>query len=391
MSNDSSVGFIQWKGFSPVRLGRRFALFAIVGLLSLALTACKGEVLSDPRTQAPLVRVATVQNAISVPRSFTGIVAARVQSDLGFRVSGKVLERLVDIGQTVRRGQPLMRIDPTDLGLAVQAQEEAVAAIRARARQTDGDEVRYRALLATGAVPASTYDQMKAAADEAKAQLSAAMAQAELVRNLSGYAVLSADTDGVVVETLAEPGQVVSAGQVVVRVANAGHREAVIRLPETLRPAVGSVGHAVLYGKEELIVPVRLRQLSNAADQLTRTFEARYVLENALADAPLGATVTIQLAQDHALPQTDLQVPAGALFDPGEGPGVWVLTGDPAYVNWRPVKIRSLDDEVVRVTGDLNAGDRVVALGAHLLREGGLVRVADKMETNLNSRSGGQL
>lgn len=389
MSNDSGVGFRQWKRISSVRSGRRFALFAAIGLLSLSLTACSGKVQTDPRTQAPLVRVAIVQNAVSAPRAFTGIVAARVQSDLGFRVSGKVLERLVDMGQTVRRGQPLMRIDPTDLGLAVQAQEEGVAAIRARARQTAQDEIRYRALLATGAVPASTYDQMKAAADEAKSQLSAATAQAELARNASDYAVLSADADGVVVETLAEPGQVVSAGQVVVRVAHAGQREAVIRLPETLRPALGSVGRAVLYGKEELIVPVRLRQLSNAADQLTRTFEARYVLEDSLADAPLGATVTIQIApQDYALPQTDLQVPAGALFDPGKGPGVWVLDGDPTRVNWRPVKIRSLNNEVVRVTGDLKAGDRVVALGAHLLREGDLVRVA---ETNPAPKSGGQL
>ncbi|HWR42348.1 efflux RND transporter periplasmic adaptor subunit, partial [Sporomusa sp.] len=181
MSNDSSAGFRQWKRSNSVRqgrcqnvTGRRFALFAIIVLLSLLLTACSGKVQTDPRTQAPLVRVATVQNAASTSRAFTGIVAAQVQNDLGFRVSGKVLERLVDMGQTVRRGQPLMRIDPTDLGLAVQAQEEGVAAVRARARQTAQDEVRYRALLATGAVPASTYDQMKAAADEAKAQLSAA-------------------------------------------------------------------------------------------------------------------------------------------------------------------------------------------------------------------------
>ncbi|GMB01978.1 efflux RND transporter periplasmic adaptor subunit [Pelosinus sp. IPA-1] len=398
MSNEFSVGFRHWKRFSPARsghcsneTGHRFVLVAVIGLLSLVLTACNGKVQTDPRTQAPLVRVATVQNAVSAPRSFTGIVAARVQSDLGFRVSGKVLERLVDIGQTVRRGQPIMRIDPTDLGLAMQAQEEGAAAIRARVRQTAEDEVRYRALLATGAVPASTYDQMKAAADEAKAQLGGATAQAELARNASGYAVLSADADGVVVETLAEPGQVVSAGQVVVRVAHAGQREAVIRLPETLRPAVGSVGRAVLYGKEELIVPVRLRQLSKAADQLTRTFEARYVLEDALADAPLGATVTIQLAQDQALPQTDLQVPVGALFDAGKGPGVWVFDGDSARVNWRPVKIRSLDNEAVRVTGDFNTGDRVVALGAHLLHEGDLVRVAEEKGTNPVPRSGGQL
>lgn len=390
MRNDFGVIFRQWKRINWARLGRRFSFVAFIGLLSLILTACKGTEQADPRTQAPLVKVATVQSGVSAPRSFTGIVSARVQSDLGFRVSGKVVERLVDTGQTVTRGQPLMRIDSADLGLAVRAQEEGAAAIRARARQTAEDEIRYRSLLATGAVAASTYDQMKAAADEAKSQLSAATAQAELAKNASGYAVLSADVDGVVVETLAEPGQVVNAGQVVVRVAHAGPREAVIRLPETLRPAVGSVGRAMLYGKDGA-VSVKLRQLSNAADQITRTFEARYVLEDTLADAPLGATVTIQISQDYAMPQTDLQVPAGAVFDPGQGPGVWVVDGDPARVSWHRVMIRSLDNETVRVTGDFNTGDRIVALGAQLLHEGDLVRVAAEQEPNSAPGRSGQL
>ena len=107
--------------------------FAVVGLSSFALAACSDATSSiDPRTQSPLVRVATVEAAVQTDRSFTGIVAARVQSDLGFRVSGKVLERLVDTGQTVRRRQPLMRIDPTDLRLAARAHDEAVAAATAK-------------------------------------------------------------------------------------------------------------------------------------------------------------------------------------------------------------------------------------------------------------------
>ena len=121
---------------------------AVIGLLPFVLAACSDATSStDPRTQTPLVRVATVETAVQTERSFTGIVAARVQSDLGFRVPGKVLERLVDTGQTVKRGQPLMRIDPTDLRLATRAHEEAVAAARARARQTAEDEVRYRRLV----------------------------------------------------------------------------------------------------------------------------------------------------------------------------------------------------------------------------------------------------
>src|SRR2546425_7695313 len=235
-------------------LRRRLALTALVSALPFALIACNEKTPTDPRTAVPLVRAASVQGAASASRTFTGIVAARVQSDLGFRVSGKVLERLVDTGQTVKRGQPLMRIDPVDLKLAAHAQQEAVAAARARAQQTAEDEARYRDLRGTGAISASAYDQIKAAADAAKAQLSATQAQAEVASNASRYAELVADADGVIMETLVEPGQVVNAGQVVVRIAHAGHREAVIQLPETLRPALGSVGQAMLFGQEGIAV-----------------------------------------------------------------------------------------------------------------------------------------
>lgn len=213
--------------------------FAAMCLLPLALAACSGKPQPDPRVQAPLVRVENVQDASAARRAFTGIVAARVQSDLGFRVSGKVLERLVDTGQSVKRGQPLMRLDPVDLKLAARARQEAVAAAKARATQLAADEERYRDLVAAGAVSASAYDQIKASADSARAQLRAEEAQADVARNASDYAVLLADADGVVVETLAEPGQVVNAGQVVARLARAGQREAIIHLPETLRPPVG--------------------------------------------------------------------------------------------------------------------------------------------------------
>src|SRR5205823_13002853 len=235
---------------------------AILGLLPFVLAACSDATSSaDPRTQTPLVRVATVDTSTRAERAFTGIVAARVQSDLAFRVPGKVLERLVDTGQTVKRGRPLMRIDPTDLRLATRAHEEAVAAAKARARQTADDEARHRDLVSPGAVSASEYDKAKAAAEAARAELSAAEARADVARNEAGYAVLLADADGVVVETLAEPGHVVGAGQVVVRVAHAGRREAVSELPETLRPAIGSTGLATLYGGG-LTGPARLRQLS---------------------------------------------------------------------------------------------------------------------------------
>ena len=362
-------------------LSRRLLFSAVISALPFGLVACGEKTPSDPRTAAPLVRAAAVQSAVSASRTFTGTVAARVQSDLGFRVSGKVLERLVDTGQAVKRGQPLMRIDPADLKLALHAQQEAVAAARARAQQTAEDEARYRDLRGTGAISASAYDQVKAAADAAKAQLNAAEAQAEVARNASRYTELVADADGVVMETLVEPGQVVNAGQVVVRVAHAGRREAVIQLPETLRPAVGSVGQATLFGKEGVTVPARLRQLSDTADRLTRTFEARYVLDGELSNAPLGTTVAIQIPETQSDVQGGLRVPIGSLFDAGKGPGVWVIEGEPAKVSWRSVAVQRLDDDSARIAGQLKQGDQIVALGAHLLREGEQVRVAGQVAT----------
>jgi RND family efflux transporter MFP subunit len=353
---------------------RDVPFLAVIGLLPFILAACTDATsTTDPRTQVPLVRVEAVEAAVQAKRSFTGIVAARVQSGLGFRVPGKVLERLVDTGQTVQRGQPLMRIDPTDLRLATRAHEEVVAAAKARARQTAEDEARYRDLVST-AVSASAYDKVKAAADSARAELKAAQARADVARNETGYAVLLADADGVVVETLAEPGQVVGAGQVVVRVAHAGRREAVIELPETLRPAIGSSGRASLYGSG-LTGAAKLRQLSDAANPQTRTFEARYVLEDRLADAPLGSTVSIEIPNGRSAPA--LQVPIGAIFDPGKGPGVWLVEGDVPQVTWRAVQVAGLSEDAAFIAGGLAAGDHVVVLGAHLLHEGEPVRQAD--------------
>jgi len=352
----------------------QFVSIAVTGFSLLALIGCADKTIPDARTQPPLVRVGSVETASPSSRTFTGTVAARVQSDLGFRVSGKVLERMVDAGQHVKLGQPLMRIDPKDLQLETQARLESVAAAKARADQAAEEEIRHRDLVEVGAVSASTYDQVKAAADAAKAQLNAAEAQAGVARNASSYAVLLADADGVVMETLAEPGQVLAAGQTVVRIARTGQREATVNLPETLRPALGSTAQASLFGKE-VSAPAKLRQLSSVADSLTRTFEARYVLDGPLVDAPLGATVTIRIPENRAAPQNFLQVPIGAIFDAGKGTGVWVVEGSPTHVSWRAVKVQGLDDTYARIESGLKTGDQIVTLGANLLREGEKVRV----------------
>lgn len=350
------------------------ALAVLMAIGAATIVGCSQHTEDDPRTLPELVRVTTVTNPAGGSELFTGVVAARVESDLGFRVSGKVIQRLVDVGQVVHVGQPLMRIDVTDYAHAITNQEEQVRAAKAKADQTAADEARYRPLVASGAVSASTYDQVKAAADSARAELEAFEAQAEIARDQGDYSVLVADSDGTVVDTLAEPGQVVAAGQTVIKLAHAGPREAAVYLPETLRPRLGSSVRATLYGSSES-VPARLRQLSDAADPSTRTFEARYVLAGTDAKAPFGATVTVQIPRANA--SATVAVPNTAITDRGNGPGVWIVNRNSSTVSFRPVKIVRLGEEETYIDDGIRPGEMIVALGAHLLSEGQRVRIAE--------------
>lgn len=366
---------------------KRKYVLTFVGLLAVAAAAAfflvsetterKAEA-ADPRTVAPLARVAEAKKTGTAERSFTGTVASRVQSNLGFRVPGKIAQRMVDVGQQVRQGQALMRIDETDLQLALTAKRNTVIAARAVLIQVQADEKRYAALVKNGlAATPQRYEQAKAALDTATAQLAAAEADAKVAENAATYAVLLADSDGTVVDTLGDPGQVVAAGQTVVQLAQAGPREAVVWLPETLRPDIGSQAEASVYGADGISGKARLRQISDAADPQTRTYEARYVLEGAAASAPLGSTVTIKILD--AYRQSEVAVPVGAILDDGNRTGVWVVNAATSTVKFNPVEIKRIGEETAFVTG-IGIGEKVVALGAHLLENGAVVRIASQRE-----------
>lgn len=349
-------------------------VFVAAALVALAVGGCKPEAQADPRQAPRIVQTTMVEPAGTLQRAFTGVIAARVESDLGFRVAGKVTKRLVDTGQTVTAGQPLMFIDRTDLDLEIAARERAVAAADAIRTQAAADEVRYRELLKNGWATQQRYEQAKAALDTANANLEAAKAEAQVARNQSSYSQLLADEDGVIVETLAEPGQVVSAGQTVVRLAHAGAREASVSLPESVRPNIGSSAEATLYGGR-LKGRATLRQLSDAADPHTRTYEARYVLEGDTARAPLGATVTIDIPVGDNEPLTS--VPIAALNEEGTGFFIWVvLDGD--RLERRAVEVRKLGADRVTLSGGVAAGETIVATGGHYLHVDQEIRVADQ-------------
>jgi RND family efflux transporter MFP subunit len=355
--------------------GLVLAISGVAALATVFMHTQEASARSDPRQEPPIVRLVAAASVTGSERGFTGIIGARVQSNLGFRVPGKIVERLVNVGQQVKAGQPLMRIDETDLRLALTAKRNAVAAARASFVQLSADEQRYAKLVSNGWISRQRYDQAKAASDTAKAQFAAAEAEARVAENEAAYSVLVADADGTIVNTMGEPGQVVSAGQTVVELAHAGPREAVVALPEMIRPSIGSVAEASVYGSDRHRYTAHLRQLSDSADAQTRTYEARYVLDGAAAAAPLGATVTIWLTSQ--INQPEMQVPLGAVFDDGRKTGVWAFDRATSTVHFRPIKLVRMTGESAVISG-LDSDGPVVSLGAQLLHEGERVRSASE-------------
>jgi len=361
-------------------------LLMIIGLLAggLAVALMTGwsskPAVKDPRLQSLRVEVVQAQAAGSNGRTFTGIVEARVQSDLGFRVGGKILERSVNVGERVQKGQILMRLDSVDLRLSAAGEQANVEAARAKYTHAKADETRSAMLVKSGVISGREYDQDRAALDTANAQLEAAEAQARVSNNSSEYAVLLADADGVIVRTLSEPGQVVAAGQTVIQLAHDGPREALINLPEGVRPDLGAIASTRLYGQDQMY-QASLRELSDAADPASRTFEARYVLEGEAASAPLGSTVTVTLLTKQTSGNQSVLVPVGAIYDRGSGPGVWIVN-DKSEMRFRRVQIASIGKEEVVVSHGVGAGEKVVALGAHLLHEGQVVNLVNEEKTS---------
>jgi RND family efflux transporter MFP subunit len=301
---------------------------------------------------------------------YTGTVRARIESDLGFRVSGKIIQRLVDPGQRVHQGDPLMRLDPTDLALAASVASQRLRAAEAQAERATADEVRLRGLISQGAISQSAYDAALASARATAADVDAAKAALHEATLQQEYATLEADADGTVLDVVAQPGQVVAAGTAIVKLGRAGAREALIPVPETAVASLPRDGTAIVYGAEKS-VSAHLRELSGAADPLTRTFAARYTLDTTDLQAPLGATVTVELVTSR---RGELLIPLSALYDTGSGPGVWVV-GTRGEVSFHSVSVRSLAEESASVESSLlHSGDTIVALGAQLLRPGEVVR-----------------
>jgi RND family efflux transporter MFP subunit len=347
---------------------------AVVGFLPL-LAACDDHAASataKPERPVQVQRVAFENE--NATREFVGVVRARYETDLGFRVAGKIVSRVVNVGDRVHIGDVVARLDPQDLKLQVESAEAELAAATSSLHQAASDLERYTTLKARGWASIADFDRKKAAKDEAEGRLERAKRSLDLAHNQLDYSDLRADADGVITATLAEPGQVVAIGQSVVQLAHRGEKEAVVALPETwMTEAQSSQATVKLWSEPDRNFTARLRELSPQADAMTRTYAARFTIDNPDDSVALGMTATVTLS--HSADVSVAKLPLAAILNlgTGTGPSVYVVDQSGA-LELRPVKVSSFTEDTALVTSGVSDGDRIVKLGVQKLAVGERVR-----------------
>src|SRR6202045_3861928 len=349
----------------------------MLAALAVALAGCNNAIAEKPVPSRPVL-VATVHyEAQSPERSFVGTIKPRIETDMGFRVPGKVAQRLVEVGESVDVGQPLATLDEVDLKLQAEQAEAEFRAATGVLAQAAAAEQRAKDLRAKGWATDAQLDQVKAAADEARARLNRAERSVELTNNSLSYATLLADTRGVVTATLIDAGQVVASGQTAIRVARFAEKEAVVAIPETLvGRAKDGVATVTLWSEPNRKYAAKLREIAPNADPATRTYLAKFSLPDAGDTVSLGMTATLTLADR----ETDrvARLPLSALFSEGGDPSLYIVddTGEGAL---KPVTVKSYESNCVVISGGVDEGAKVVALGVQKLDPAQKVRVVSSL------------
>jgi RND family efflux transporter MFP subunit len=351
-------------------LGAAGALVLLSGL-----TACHKEEKAASQAVRP-VRTVTVELQEGGEKvSLTGEIQPRYQADLGFRVNGKILERPVDVGTQVKKDDLLARLDPQQYRQDFEVAKAEVAAAEAEVTRSQAQEYRQRELLKNGNTTRVQYDQALKTFKTAQAQLDSAQAkQVQASENL-GYTELKADNDGVITAIGADPGQVVSAGQMVVRLAQPGEREGVFNIAEGAfkrRPTDPTVT-VHLVSNPEIETAGKVRYISPQADPATRTYAVRVSLPDAPPQMRLGANVVGTVTLDQG--QT-VSIPGSALFQKDGKPAVWLVEKD-RTVQLKPITVQRYQGDSVVVGDGLAQGDVVVTAGVQKLLPGQKVALMD--------------
>lgn len=349
-------------------LGAALALAALGG-------CAKQETVAEPIRPVLLAQVAL--GSMAETAGFAGEVKPRHETDLAFRIAGKIVARNVDIGARVRKGQVLARLDPADVALQTDAARAAVAAAETEFTYARAEFERYQNLHAQKFVSGSALDQKQNALNANRAKYEQAKAQLAVAQNQSAYATLIAPGDGVVTAITAEAGQVVAAGAPVMRLAREEEREVAISVPENrideLKQA-RQIGVA-LWANPQKIYPARVREIAPAVDPATRTFAVRVAVVAPDAALQWGMTATVGLISEGS-PQAAL-LPLSSLYRKDDRPAVWIYDPATQQVALRSVVVGQYREDGVVVTQGLAAGEWVVSAGVHKLRPGQKVRPYD--------------
>ena len=345
----------------------------VVALALAALAGCAKHEAPPPPVRP--VQLVAVQTGGAAPVAvFSGEVRPRHETDLAFRVGGKVTSRTVDVGARVHRGQALARLDPADVALQAESAKAGVAATETEWKYAAAEYDRYQNLHAQKFVSASALDQKRNARDAALARFDQAKAQLAVAQNQAAYATLVATGDGVITAVNVEAGQVVTAGQPVMKLADETEREIVIAVPENRLGELKSARQIVafLWANPQRLHPATVREISPSVDPVTRTFAVRVSVLAPDAALQWGMTATVGLIGESAAPAALL--PPGSLYRQDDRPAVWVYDPATRKVALRPVTVARYREDGIVVTSGLATGEWVVAAGVHKLRPGQTVR-----------------
>ncbi len=346
----------------------RKGLFGVLALLSLVAACSQPEPPPEPVRAVKLLTVGASE--LQTVQEYAGEVRAGVESRLGFRVAGKLVERPVQLGQRVQAGQVLAQIDPQDYQLSAAAARAQVASAQTQYELAAADYQRYGKLREQNFISGAELERRESALKAARSQLQQAQAQAQAQGNQAQYTRLQADASGVVTGIDAEPGQVLAAGTPVLRLAHDGARDVVIAVPEdkVTRLEPGQPVQVRTWSTGETL-PGTVREVAASADPVTRTFTVKVKIDPATAP-PLGSTV-------HVVPQAlaakglqAIKLPTTALRQEGQATAVWVYEADKGAVRSQVVQVATADGNDAVIVGGLTPGMQVVSTGVHVLTPG---------------------
>ena len=361
-------------------------LLAIPLALLVALGGCKAEKAAVEVRSARTVVVDP--KPVHDDRQAVGEVKPRYESDLSFRVAGKVLARRVDVGATVRQGDTLATLDTQDFQNRLRSAEAEVASAEAELVEAQGNEARKAKLLKDGFTPQATYDTALRNLRSAEARRTSAKANLDLSRDQLRYTELKADFDGVITAVGAEPGQNVNAGQMVVKLARPADKDGVFNIAETAftdRHPSSEHAEVVVWplSNPELKIEGIVREISPVADSTTRTYTVKVTLKNPPPQLRFGMSIG---GRWKATSDPVVALPLSALFEKNGSPAVWVLDQPSGSVALRPVAVSRYETDTVVIAHGLAKGDVVVTAGVNTLREGQKVRVAEAAAKRSTSR-----